>query len=89
MSNLNNWQHALSYPGFMLSALVDIAGAFVPLPPGASQVRPWALGSGCAAAPHWACRDLAGSLLASVVGAGCLTGVCAAAGSLCMPHPMT
>ncbi|KAL4448193.1 hypothetical protein ABPG75_005412 [Micractinium tetrahymenae] len=46
MSNLNNWQHALSYPAFMLSGIVDIAGAVVPLPPGTSQA---VLGSAFAA----------------------------------------
>lgn len=37
MLNLNNWQHTLSYPGVVMSGLVDLLEPAVPLPPGASQ----------------------------------------------------
>ncbi|KAI3426436.1 hypothetical protein D9Q98_008804 [Chlorella vulgaris] len=37
LSHLNNWQHAASYPAFVLSGLVDIAAAYVRFPPGTCQ----------------------------------------------------
>lgn len=37
LTHMNNWQHTSTYPAFMLSGLVDIVSAFMPLPPGLSH----------------------------------------------------
>ena len=39
MTHMNNWQHTASYPGVVLSGLVDLLALVVPLPSGTSQVR--------------------------------------------------
>ncbi|KAK9813843.1 hypothetical protein WJX73_001440 [Symbiochloris irregularis] len=38
MRHIHNWQHASSYPGFIVSGAVDFLGMWVPLPPGTQQV---------------------------------------------------
>ena len=35
--NINNWQHAASYPAFVLSGVIDLVSTQVPLPPGTNH----------------------------------------------------